>query len=103
MYCKYALDEILAFTEGLFFFKKYIFKSVSDFLITFYIRSKKGNDHYDNFVKVKSRKKEMKFFLYIHDDHVDVVKQWKKKVTSFSIRSEYLQNYTTLNSVTEKA
>lgn len=44
-------------------------------------------------INVKSRKKEMNFFLYHHDDHVDVVKQWKKKVASFSLRSEQLQNF----------
>ncbi len=54
-------------------------------------------------VKVKSRKKEMNLFVYIYEDHVDVVKQWKKKVASFSIRSEYLQKFTISNSITEKA
>jgi hypothetical protein len=44
-------------------------------------------------INVKS-KKEMNLFLYSYDDHIDVVKQWKKKVTSFSIRSEQLQNFT---------
>ena len=32
-------------------FSKYIFKNVSDFLISLYIRNKKGNDHYDNLLK----------------------------------------------------
>ncbi|MFJ7936506.1 YfmQ family protein [Sporosarcina sp. NPDC096371] len=54
-------------------------------------------------IKEKSRKKEMNFFIYIYDDHVDVVKQWKKKVTSFSISSEYLQKFTISNSINEKA
>lgn len=54
-------------------------------------------------IKVKSRKKEMNFFVYSYDDHVDVVKQWKKKVASFSIRSEYLQGFATSNSINEKA
>lgn len=48
-------------------------------------------------IKVKKRKKEMNFFIYSYDDHVDVVKQWKKKVVSFSIRSEHLQNFTISN------
>lgn len=54
-------------------------------------------------IKVKRRKKEMNFFLYSYDDHVDVVKQWKKNVASFSIRSEYLQSFSTLNNINEKA
>ncbi|MDN4608156.1 YfmQ family protein [Sporosarcina highlanderae] len=44
-------------------------------------------------INVKSGKKEMNFFLYHYDDHVDVVKQWKKKVSSFTISSEPLQNF----------
>ncbi|MCM3638873.1 YfmQ family protein [Sporosarcina luteola] len=50
-------------------------------------------------INIKSRKKEMNFFLYHYDDHVDVVKQWKKKVTSFSLSSKHLQNFT----IAEKA
>ena len=54
-------------------------------------------------IKVKRIKKEMDFFIYIYDDHVDVVKQWKKKVASFSIKSEYLQNFTISDNINEKA
>lgn len=50
-------------------------------------------------INVKSRKKEMNLFLYHYDDHVDVVKQWKKKLASFSLSSEQLQNF----SISEKA
>ena len=50
-------------------------------------------------INVKNKKKEMNFFLYHNDDHVDVVKQWKKKVASFSLSSEPLQNF----SISEKA
>ncbi|MEH7524477.1 YfmQ family protein [Bacillus sp. JJ1503] len=49
-------------------------------------------------INVKSRKKEMNFYIYSYDDHVDVVKQWKKKVASYSLRSEYLQKFTISNS-----
>ena len=45
-------------------------------------------------VNVKSRNKEMNLFLYRYEDHVDVVKQQKKKVASFRLRSEQLQNFT---------
>lgn len=52
-------------------------------------------------INVKSRK-EMNFFVYSYDDHVDVVKQWKKKVTSFSIRSERLQKFAISKTINEK-
>ena len=48
-------------------------------------------------INVKSRKKEMNFFVYRSDDNIDVVKQWKKKVASYSLSSEYLQKFTTSN------
>ena len=50
-------------------------------------------------INVKSGKKEMNFFVYRYDDHVDVVKQWKKKVDSYSLSSEYLQKFTISNSI----
>jgi hypothetical protein len=50
-------------------------------------------------INVKSRKKEVNFFVYSYDDHVDVVKQWKKKVASYSLSSEYLQKFTISNSI----
>jgi hypothetical protein len=45
-------------------------------------------------IHVKSRNKEMNFFIYRYDDHLDIVKQWKKKVASYSLSSEYLQKFT---------
>ena len=45
-------------------------------------------------VSVKKNNKETNFFLYCSEDQVDVVKQWKKKVASYSLSSEYLQNFT---------
>ncbi|KAA9011188.1 YfmQ family protein [Niallia endozanthoxylica] len=50
-------------------------------------------------INVKSRKKEMTFYVYSYDDHVDVVKQWKKKVASYRLSSEYLQKFTISNSL----
>lgn len=50
-------------------------------------------------INVKSRKKEMNFFVYTSEDkEIHVVKQWKKKVASYSLSSEYLQNFTISNS-----
>ncbi|RFU60454.1 YfmQ family protein [Peribacillus glennii] len=45
-------------------------------------------------IKVKGRKKDVDIFVYSYDDHVDVVKQCKKKVVSYSLRSDYLQTIT---------
>lgn len=54
-------------------------------------------------INVKSRKKEMNFFVYSDDDTIDVVKQWKKKVASYSLSSEYLQKFAISNNISEKA
>ena len=43
---------------------------------------------------VKKGKKEVTFFVYNYDDHVDIVKQRKKKVASYRITSDELQNFT---------
>ncbi|RTQ87779.1 YfmQ family protein [Lysinibacillus telephonicus] len=50
-------------------------------------------------INVKRRKKEVNFFVYSHDDHVDVVKQRKKKIASYSLSSEYLQEFSITNSI----
>ena len=46
-------------------------------------------------INVTSRNKEMSFFLYCNDDDIEVVKQWKKKVASYRLTSEHLQNFNT--------
>lgn len=45
-------------------------------------------------ITVKKGKKEVKFFVYNYDDHVDIVKQRKKKVASYRLTSDELQNFT---------
>lgn len=45
-------------------------------------------------INVKNRKKEINFFVYRSDNHVDVVKQYKEKVFSYSLSSDYLQKFT---------
>ncbi|RFU71495.1 hypothetical protein D0469_01260 [Peribacillus saganii] len=45
-------------------------------------------------INVKGSKKDVNIFVYSFDDHVDVVKQCKKKVVSYSLSSDYLQNFT---------
>jgi hypothetical protein len=45
-------------------------------------------------INVKRSNKDVNFFIYSYDDHVDVVKKYKKKVVSYSLRSDYLQKLT---------
>ena len=44
-------------------------------------------------INVKKGEKDVNFFIYSYDDHVDVVKQSKKKVESYSLRSDHLQRF----------
>jgi len=46
-------------------------------------------------INIKRGKKDVNFFVFSYDNHVDVVKKYKEKVVSYSISSEYLQNFTT--------
>ncbi|KOS29428.1 hypothetical protein ADK18_08545 [Bacillus anthracis] len=43
-------------------------------------------------IHTKKGKKEIKFYIYSHEEHVDVIKQYKKKVVAYSLRSKNLQN-----------
>ncbi|MGE8000431.1 YfmQ family protein [Lysinibacillus sp. NPDC093190] len=52
-------------------------------------------------INVKRGKKEdVNFFVFSYDNHVDVVKKCKEKVVSYSISSEYLQNFSILTTNT---
>nr|WP_083711606.1 YfmQ family protein [Domibacillus epiphyticus] len=42
-------------------------------------------------IDTKKGKKEIKLFVYSYEDHVDVVRQYKKKVIAYSVRSDSLQ------------
>lgn len=42
-------------------------------------------------IDTKRSKKDVRLFVYIYNDHVDVVKQYKKKVISYSLLSDNLQ------------
>jgi len=41
----------------------------------------------------KNGNKDVNFFVFSYDDHVDVVKQCGKKVVAYRLRSDHLQNY----------
>ncbi|PGZ09713.1 hypothetical protein COE30_07320 [Bacillus cereus] len=43
-------------------------------------------------INAKRGKKDFTFYIYSHEEHVDVVKQHKKKVVAYSLRSKNLQN-----------
>lgn len=45
-------------------------------------------------IDVKRGKNDVRLFVYIYNDHVDVVKQYKKKVVAYSLLSESLQERT---------
>ncbi|MBT2647144.1 hypothetical protein J7E52_10490 [Bacillus sp. ISL-34] len=42
-------------------------------------------------IDTKKGKKDVRLFVYIYNDHVDVVKQYKKKIISYSLLSDSLQ------------
>ncbi|CAH0280725.1 hypothetical protein SRABI96_03968 [Peribacillus sp. Bi96] len=44
-------------------------------------------------IDTKSGKKDVRLFVYIYNDHVDVVKQYKKKLVSYSLLSDSLQEH----------
>lgn len=43
-------------------------------------------------INAKRGKKDFTFYIYSHEEHIDVVKQHKKKVVAYSLRSKNLQN-----------
>ena len=45
-------------------------------------------------INVKKGKKDVNFFVYSSDNNVDVVKQYKEKVASYSLNSDNLQKFT---------
>ncbi|MFD3445702.1 YfmQ family protein [Microbacteriaceae bacterium 4G12] len=42
-------------------------------------------------IDTKQGKKDVRLFVYSYDDHVDVFKEYKKKVVAYSLRSKSLQ------------
>lgn len=79
------LQVINGFNEALFLDKHYFPPEGEGIPIV--IDTKKGN-------------KEIRFSLYSYEEHVDVIKQYKKKVVAYRLRSKSLQTPTSL-AVTE--
>lgn len=46
-------------------------------------------------INVKRGRRDINLFVFCYDSHVDVVKQFKKKVVSYRLRSDNLQKFTT--------
>ncbi|MDA1674587.1 YfmQ family protein [Bacillus cereus group sp. TH152-1LC] len=44
-------------------------------------------------IGTKRGKTDIRFFIYIHDEHVDVVKKYKKKVIAYKLLSRELIKY----------
>ncbi|MEH7177931.1 YfmQ family protein [Neobacillus vireti] len=45
-------------------------------------------------INIKRGKKDINIFVFCYADHVDVVKQFNKKVVSYRLRSDNLQKFT---------
>ncbi|UNP74955.1 YfmQ family protein [Bacillus nitratireducens] len=43
-------------------------------------------------MKTKKGKREIRFSIYSYEEHVDVIKQYKKKVVAYRLRSKSLQS-----------
>ncbi|OZI11126.1 hypothetical protein CEW92_13325 [Bacillaceae bacterium SAS-127] len=46
-------------------------------------------------INLKKGKQNVNFFIYNYDHHVDVVKQYKEKIVSYSVSSDHLQKFPT--------
>lgn len=46
-------------------------------------------------INLKKGKKDIHFFVFNYDNHVDIVKKYKGKVVSYSVSSDCLQNFST--------
>ncbi|HHT7190453.1 TPA: YfmQ family protein [Bacillus cereus] len=54
-------------------------------------------------IDTKKGNKEIRFSLYRYEEHVDVIKQYKKKVVAYRLRSKSLQTPTSLTRTEEYA
>ncbi|MFJ8236067.1 YfmQ family protein [Ureibacillus sp. NPDC094379] len=76
------------FNEALFLERYHIFPGTEEMVLH------PETDVIPYIITVKKRKKEVKFSVYNYDDHVDIVKQRKKKVAFYRLTSDELQNFT---------
>lgn len=82
---KDKVEFIKTFNEAVFL-KKYFTVAGKEFLhpetnvTPFVIHTKRG-------------KNEIRFYIYCYDNHIDVVKQYKKKVIPYRLSSDHLQSF----------
>ena len=73
------------FNEAIFLEKYYIYPGDEER----YLHPENGGTPL--MIDTKKGKKDVKLFVYRYDDHIDVVKQYKKKVIAYRVLSESLQ------------
>jgi hypothetical protein len=75
------------FNEGIFLKQYYIHPGNEQY----YLHPDNGKTPLVIDIDTKKAKNNVKLFIYIYNDHVDVVKQYKKKVIAYCLLSDGLQ------------
>ncbi|MFN2748010.1 YfmQ family protein [Bacillus sp. z60-18] len=76
------------FNQAIFMERYYIYPGDEHL----YLNPKNGGSPF--VIDAKKGKHDVRLFVYRYDDHIDVVKQSKKKTAAYRLRSESLQNCT---------
>lgn len=82
---KEKVEVINGFNEGNFLEDYYIFPGNEPL----FLHPKDAGPPF--IVHTKSGKRDVQLFVFIYNDRVDVVKQYKKKVTAYKVNSDRLQ------------
>lgn len=78
-------DIINDFNEAVFLKQEYIFPGTEDHYLY------PENHNTPIVIDTTKGKNALKLFVYVYQDHVDVVKQYKKKLVAYSLDSDSLQ------------
>ncbi|MFC7394056.1 YfmQ family protein [Scopulibacillus cellulosilyticus] len=84
---KDKVQVINNFNKGIFLKRYYIHPGNEQY----YLHPNNGKTPLVINITTKKDKNNVKLFIYSYNDHVDVIKQYKKKVTAYSLLSEGLQ------------
>ncbi|WP_040981007.1 YfmQ family protein [Oceanobacillus jeddahense] len=76
---------INSFNEAQFLYKNHIFPGKE----ALFLHPETNITPY--IIHYKKKNKEITFHVFNYENHVDVVKQWKKKIISYTLDSDYLQ------------
>ncbi|MEH7378356.1 YfmQ family protein [Neobacillus drentensis] len=82
---KDKIQVIHSFNEATFLKQHYIFPGTEEL----YLHPE--NSETPIVIDTKSGKKDVRLFVFSYNDHIDVVKQYKKKVVAYSLLSDHLQ------------